>query len=393
MNIILRNLSIFLLTHYLCSFSESIGQIDPFIPKYNIDIKKNINNIRTVNITSIGGDVQFLALETSSKCLINEIKNIEFSQSYIFISEPNRLLQFDKSGKFIRQIGSQGRGPVEYLSVGDFCIDETNKKIYIISPPQLLTYDYDGSLIKTVQLPFRPAQIVLKEQNSLMYHMYNIPGKSSSNMYSWLITDSNGKILQSMKNCLKRVSRPGLIVGSTPLYHFNNIVHFMEFGIDTLYYFQNNQKKPYAVFNLENLKMDPDPLINKSNTEQVSKRLFNTFWINTINENNSFLFVKFYRGITDSTMFAVFNKKTLEVTILKDNAIINDLDGGIKFWPKKIVNDNILIDYIDSYVLLKKIKEMQFEARKNKENIVSSKLLKLSKQITETSNPVLMIVR
>ena len=381
----------------LNDYSLLKAQTDPKNLPFVVNIKKNINNIKTINLSSIGKDVQYIPLETTPKSLISEIFSIEFSESYIFINDTKkRLLQFDNNGKFIRQIGSNGRGPGEYLSVGDFCINENKKEIYIISP-NLLIFDFDGLLKNSVKLSVRPAQIILKDQENLMYHMWNVTGKIIPYEFSWIITNSQGILLRSFKNYHLRSSVPGLIVGYTPFYKYDNVIHFMEFGVDTLYYFNGNQKLPYAIFNFENLKMDTDPLITSSNIKDLGEKLFNRIWFKNIKENNDFLFMEFFHGLTDSTTYALFNKKTFNLTFLKESGLNNDLTGGKPFWPRKILNNNVLVDYIDAFKLLKNINEIQLEAKTKtktkKGKTVPTSLLNISKGLTETSNPVLMILR
>jgi hypothetical protein len=377
----------------ICSNSENYGQPISSNTPFTIDIKGEIKNIKTKNLSTIGNNLSYIPLETTPKCLIQAIEKVTLTDLYIFVNESRRLLQFDNKGIFIRQIGSVGRGPEEYLAVGDFCIDDQKKEISIISAPKLLVFGFDGVFKYSKNLSFRPSQILYNDQHNLMFHLYNLSGKSITNDYSWIITDTKGTILMSIRNHLKRTSQPGLSVANTPLYLFQNMAHFLEFGIDTLYYFQDNIKKPYAIFNLEDLKMDPDPFITPSTKEEVGRKLFNKFWINDINENNNYLFVKFFRGITDSSMQVIFDKRTAEVTIIKDNVFSNDIDGGLDFWPRQIVNDKILIDYVDAFDLLKRIKKMQAESKAKKGKNVPIKLLNLGKQLTETSNPVLIILR
>ena len=357
---------------YLSSISENNAQKAKKYPPYYIDIKKNINNIEIINLSSIGKDLSYIPLETTPKCLITNIKKILFSNSYIFISEFNKLLQFDRNGKFIRQIGSTGSGPGEYLSVGDFCIDEKKKEICIIfsSGSKLLIFGFDGVFKNSVNISFRPAQIIQKDDNILMFHLWNVPGKNDP---SWILTTRQGITMANFKNNLNRISQPGFLINHTPLYSFENCTHFMEYGIDTLYYLNKNRKFQYGIFYFDDLKMDIDPIVTHSLLKD--EKLLNKFWIGSIMENSRFLFIKFFRGMSNSTMCAVFDKETNSLSILKDNVFKNDLGGGIGFWPKQIVDDKILVDYGDAFDLLKKI-------------IPSD----LRRRISETSNPVLMLL-
>ncbi len=75
------------------------------------------------------------------------------SENYIGIktSEPNLPFRlFDrKSGKFIRKIGSVGRGPGEYTGLYDWMIDEANDRVYLVpfADSRILEYTLSGKYI------------------------------------------------------------------------------------------------------------------------------------------------------------------------------------------------------------------------------------------------------
>ena len=349
------------------------GQSNTSAIPFNIEIKKHIKNIKSVKLSSIGKELTYIPLETNTNCLIQNIYNVGLSESYIFIHDHDRILQFDRSGKFTRQIGSNGRGPKEYFRIYDFCIDEQKKEVYIISSPQLLSvFDFNGVFINAYKLSHRITQIILKDKNTFMFHLVNSPGLNDP---SWIVTARNGKTLTTMKKSLTRINKPGVTVLNAPLYLFNNTAHFMEFGIDTLYYFKDYKKSPYAIFFLDDLKMDPDLLI----TEAIAKN--HKFYDRklspgSIKENETFLFIKLMHGFSNGYSCTIFSKNTNEVIFLKDNTFVNDLSGGVPFWPKQIINDNLLVDYIDAFDLFKY-------------PLPSS----LRGKITESSNPVLLILK
>lgn len=360
---------------YLSTHEENNAQNIKIYPTYSIDIKKDINNIGMLNLSSLGKDISYIPLETKTECLIQKINKILFSDSYIFISDFKRLLQFDKTGKFIRQIGHEGSGPGEYINVGDFCIDEQNKEIYLIfsSASKLMVFGFDGVFKNTNNLTFRPAQIILKDKSNLMFHLWNVPGKRDP---SWIVTNRKGLAVLSLQNNLTRISQPGFLVNHSPLYKFANNPYFMEFGIDTLYYFDGTQKMLHSVFSFGDLKMVADPVITLSMIKDVSKSLEGKLWTCSIIENEELMFIEIALGIKDTRMHAIYDKKANNVTFLKDNAFNNDLGGGVGFWPKQIVDDKILVDYADAFVLLKKVIPTNLRNR-----------------ISETSNPVLIILQ
>jgi hypothetical protein len=362
---------------YLSFVSIIIGQTDINDILYHIDIKKNFKHIETINISRIGKELSYLPLETSPQCLIQEIDKILFSKSFIFVNDTrNRLLQFDKNGKFIRQIGSQGRGPAEYLYVYDFCINEDTNEIYIFFVDKMLVFSFEGKYKKSFKLSFRIADAIILDNTSLMFHLPNVPvtlGPKLFNTYSWIITDMQGNPKQKYKNHFMRVGNVG--ASKTPIYIFDGDARFMEYGVDTLYYFKDTSKIPYALFSYGDLKKDPDPFIIRSNTEK-KEELKDKILIWTITENEEFLFIKFSTRRWDKPLYAIYSKKTGKTTFLKDGGFKIDLGVGGGFWPKQIIDDKVLVDYVDAFTLLKN--EVP-KALKNK--------------LTESSNPVLMILK
>ena len=357
----------------LCFVSILNGQTDINNIPYNIDIKKNFKNIETISLSKIGRELSYLPLETSPLCLIKEIYKVLFSKSFIFVNDTGkRLLQFDRNGKFLRQIGSLGRGPEEYLFVYDFILNENTNEIYVFFADKMLVFSFDGKFKRSNKLSFRVADAILLDKNRMMFHLPNVPGKYF-NTYSWIITDFQGTPKQKFKNHIMRVGNTG--VSQMPIYVFNGYARFMEYGIDTLYYFRDSIKSTYALFSFGDLKGDPDPFIDPTKTTN-SEDLKTKILIWAIMENEEFLFIKFSTLKWNKQLYAIYSKKTGKTTFLKDGVFNNDLDGGGGFWPKQIIDDNVLVDYVDAFTLLKK--EVP-ETLKNK--------------LTETSNPVIMILK
>ena len=65
--------------------------------RYIIDIKKNIDNIKPMNVSDIGKDMLFIPLETTGNAMIREIKKVCIHNSYIFVCADNRILVFKNS--------------------------------------------------------------------------------------------------------------------------------------------------------------------------------------------------------------------------------------------------------------------------------------------------------
>jgi hypothetical protein len=112
----------------------TVSDIDENQDLHIIDID-NIPKEREIYYSSIFKKGKTIILETSDECLIGAIDGIQVVDNLLFIIDrtiTNTLFVFDKDGHFIRKIGTQGKGPGEYLQVADFTVDSLKKEIYLL---------------------------------------------------------------------------------------------------------------------------------------------------------------------------------------------------------------------------------------------------------------------
>lgn len=123
-------------TFLQCQKEKQLQQID-------VDIK----SISTVNLSEIAKNSTSVILETNDSCLLSTITDVVSAGNYYFVLSSN-IYQFDKKGKFVRQVGRQGKGPSEYLYINAITADETNGILYVATGQQLLCFDFNGALLK-----------------------------------------------------------------------------------------------------------------------------------------------------------------------------------------------------------------------------------------------------
>lgn len=348
---------------------------------YLIDLENGIANISSVPLSSIGNKLEYVPLETDTACLIQTITNAFFTDSLIFVSDYDKLLKFDNKGNFIKQIGTKGRGPGEYPSLGNFLVDEVNKEIFVLSARIVLVYDFEGNFKRDFNIDFPSRQFILNQDRELIFHPFNIPNPNIDTVYSWFITDRTGVIRTKLVNTLRRTNT-GVIVPVSPLYLYDKTPHLMEFGVDTLYNYVNNEKIPYAIFNPGKLKFPPDPTM--AEVPGINGKI----WINEIRETRKLFFVNLWWDLSDSISNCIYDKSSKSFSVLKDGVFVNDIDGGMAFWPKKVINENLFLDYADAFKLINYAKKIQPD-----KNEQSTQFLDVVKRLSETSNPVLVILK
>lgn len=99
--------------------------------------------------------VEYVLLEMTpdGESAINNILDYCISDNYIFIRSSKRsgILQFCRTGKFIRCFAPKGEGPGETNSINSISINEDKEEFYISQLQETLIYDFDGNYLKTIK--------------------------------------------------------------------------------------------------------------------------------------------------------------------------------------------------------------------------------------------------
>jgi len=149
-------------------------------------------------------ETKIVPLESKPECMLTAPQKLEMADSLFYILDNNRVLQFDKSGKYIRQIGQKGHGRQEYLNVGTFYTD-ADRNITLIDTYKnaLLQYHSDGTFIESRTLQdgiLQNAQCAYIDKGGDIY------------MYNYLYDDSHTLIDRIKKGDMGKTE-----VASTPM--------------------------------------------------------------------------------------------------------------------------------------------------------------------------------
>lgn len=146
----------------------------------------NVNPLRTdsTGLSEIASGIKKIMLETNDSCLITGIQEIEQSANYIFINDGGkRVLQFDIAGKFIRQIGNEGRGPGEYMSILNLAVDSGNNLIYVATIRKILCYEFSGRFLNEIKQE-NLSEFIIVAGNSLWSVSTKMGIKNNKNSYT-----------------------------------------------------------------------------------------------------------------------------------------------------------------------------------------------------------------
>ena len=116
----------------------------------------DLDNPDEVSILDFADSVKVIQLETTAESAISLYTDQIYHDSLIYIADvrQKKVVCFDTSGKFIRQIGAYGRGAEEHLYFEDVCLDEYNKELIVQEPwGRMVCYNLDGSFKRKIVLP------------------------------------------------------------------------------------------------------------------------------------------------------------------------------------------------------------------------------------------------
>jgi hypothetical protein len=147
--IYLFTLSCFLL--FSCGSERKQGDL--------LEIPVDIEQDFSLALSEIAEEIVTIELELTNESLVNpdQIYRVLLSENYLIIAQLNRVLAFNKDGKFIRSIGSRGQGPGEYNHIWSLALDEKNKRLIILNsmPWKIICYDLDGKFLTEAVNPVR----------------------------------------------------------------------------------------------------------------------------------------------------------------------------------------------------------------------------------------------
>ena len=117
--------------------------------------------------------------------------------------------------------------------------------------------------------------------------------------------------------------------------------------------------------------------------------------IERVLDDDSFLFISLTeKGLDGDIINSLYNKRTKKLKLLKNGGMLNDLDGGISFFPQKTLKDGEqLIDWKSAEEFRDEILSLDYDAQKAKYGERFDKVYQLANSLKEDDNPVLIIAK
>lgn len=376
-----------------------------------IDIANDFSNEREFRLSEIAYDIEYIKLEATPDSYVGGgLSTWLTNDEYVFVYNRNRLLQFSRSGRFIREIGKYGRGPGELTGINGMTLDEKNNKIYIIvrGKKEIVKYDVaSGEYLGNFPIkdysgsPLLQNSFQILENNT--FAILSPPFSQYQPDYKLLeIIDDKGNELATKTSFIfsyedNEKREKGQYSFDNHIWVFNNQPRLFEGLNDTIYNIFENQLVPAYILNLGKLK---GPFDVMTNLRPDNIRHTNYFHIGSVWESQSDLY--FLCMYDSKTFVARYSKDQGEFFRLinpyeETNRLLNDLDGGLSLWPIPAFNrtfrENEWIFYIDAFRMKQELTTDFLESSEAIYPEKKEKLINFVDELLIDDNPVLMIIK
>lgn len=243
----------------------------------DINITEALKDVREFNLSEIVRDVEFITLESTVESYFRYTERIQITENFILVVgvvglSEKRIILFNKSGKFLRQIGQRGGGPSEYNNLYNASIDPKERFIVASDAEKLLKFDVDGTFIKQQKRLSghrygRKSQLLFLDNDHFAL-AFRRPNAPTDDFYQIGVFDSDLNFVEKMLHvpnndslCLREIEMNiGLSSGSGEKYFFEGFINNLysielgqkptlkyHFTIDEDAYTLEDMKRPYGI--------------------------------------------------------------------------------------------------------------------------------------------------
>ncbi len=350
-----------------------------------------------IRLSEIADDITYIPLENSFPISLIYPPRY-FINNSIYLSALNSgVIVFDRTGNYIRTIGSVGRGPGEYVHCSNFTVDDKNETVYVLDSRTIKVFSKTGNFQRSIPLEKSGNGVESIEfYNSNLFLSFHPQYEDVKN--DWIILDTLGNLI----NAKKRTDQPfavnwGLGGG---MYKLENKIYLWNPWRDTIF-----SILPDLSYRPSFLFASWENRVPKSTITDLSQfKTYNT--PNSVFETSHYLVCSYtYNGKIMLALIDKNNKKSYNTELVVGSATLgvnfsggffNDIDGGVRFQPENYFTENnreYMFGLIDAHKITALLTDSEFKNSMPKYPDKKKELENLATRLKETDNQLLMIVR
>ncbi|MFA8433914.1 MAG: 6-bladed beta-propeller [Marinifilaceae bacterium] len=396
---LLRTVFLFLLSTLLwsCGSTSSKKEVDGII---HVELNANLDNCRSVNLSALAEDIQYIPLETNDDSYLGRIRDVIVTDQFIFTHSSDAVMQFNRAGKFIRKVGAIGKGPGEYARVYHLSVNQELQRVYVSAGgrQKLVVYDFLGNYIEEFPVPDQPGMAFdWIDSTSFLLHVRNPQGEKEIKAISFGVELDSIKGFTNHERFTVHGNGVFWMIPDRYFYHYQNKLHFRKLYGDTIFTCASpTEMKP--IYKLE-LGEKFIPVEKRIEYVEDMKRYQNYAgkYLNPIvYESEKWLFVSCmsfdYKGKIITGLYDKVNKEFYSVqTASGSYGLLNDLDGGQTFWPKRIYQDKYLCNWRNASAFKESFQKEDFQWGNAVSQQKQDELKELVSHVKSEDNPIVVV--
>jgi hypothetical protein len=350
-----------------------------------------------MTLSEIADDITYIPLDNKFPISLIYRPKYFINNSVYLSAIKSGVMVFDKKGRYIRTIGSTGRGPGEYVHCYNFAVDDKSETVYVLDSRTIKVFSKTGNFLRSISLGDQGEGVeAIELYNSkliLSYHLQNENVK-----YEWAVFDTIGNLINAKKRSDQPFSVNWGIDGG--MYQLENRIYHWNPWSDTIFsILPDLSYKPSFVFaqweNRVPRSMITDPTQFKTFNEPISVFETHHYVVCRIKYNRKIIVATIDKNSKKSYMTELVSAPA----ILGDKFIggfFNDLDGGVRFQPENYFAENnreYMFGLIDANEIMALLTNSDFKKSIPKYPEKKKELEKLASTLRQTDNQILMIIR
>jgi hypothetical protein len=337
-----------------------------------LDVEKAMTNPIDFDLAEYIDEIKYVKLETRPDCLVGGIGHILNVNNEYYLTNSKNISKFSSTGRFIRQIGQQGRGPAELGFISDMSYNKVKNELCISDYDEIVRYDTCGNFIKRDKLgaTSRIATFKINEKGYCFFKMPHAPKeKVAVNVY-----DENLSLLKTFNNSIVR--NKGIRI-QAHMAQYNKKIYYNSLVNDTIFSIDDNlNSKAEMILDYGKFKIPNNEI--EHNTQGLKKG-YQTFFF-YVGDNVS-LFV-LYKNLNCKGYFLYFNsqKRIVHPKNISKDIFMGVLIDGLEWEVQDFCNGNMILSI------------QPMELLDNMDKIKDPELLKMCKNLKEEDNVILASV-
>jgi hypothetical protein len=362
------------------------------VPPKEIYVPEILDHKIAMNLSDVFPDFSYTLLEATNGSYIGKIEMLFMDQNLILVYESmaKKLLRFSKDGRFVGEFMRRGNGPGEFIEIKSIDGNGNGALLILRNGQYIDIMDYEGHLVKTLRLSGTP--VIARWVNpNVIALFYPYPNYYLNEGYEIDFIDRNGKLIsRELKHSMKDT---GSGIGTYIIcQHNQGSLYYWNPQNDTVFTISQSAKVyPRYIFTHNGRHSDA----MKTRTATYSPSLDAAYIVDLYHEWGDYIFISGFN--TRISYLGLINKKrnisgdvNYDMKKWTYKGLLNDVDGGMSFWPGQNQPDGSVTKPIDAINLLEIIEHNRSIGLKVDPAKKAAFQKEVSEKVTELSNPIIM---